>query len=584
MRSSLLHLTRICLTIIATAFLSSSINAQFIPISPYLNNVQEDALPYFFSPVEFAPLQTGALSDVARNFSDHPLAGINRNPASINSFESDGYFYADVKTLPSIDQQIIYEWQCVYCYYTVLPTNNKPRQIQEPFLTTAIFFKPIEDNSLWLGLSYQFLKFSEPFYQVNYAQNVPFDVARFAESSSIFQGEDYFDKTGHTPTLYAGYSLTDAIDLGIKVSYNIFSGSGNSISENFASLSDIDPYSTIYEQNSWRSTNYKHWDIEGGLNLRLSDRFKGALSLGFLTGNFRQTGNRIWTSDIYNDNPALADDFYSRESDHTLRNGFNRDGNTYYATAEFSWELDSESKLDFVYNVSNRIQDFASGEADMDFTFDETQTLNSENEELYMSNEVERHSVYESAGELNGWHHNLGTFITKHFGDGYTLTTGLQLQLQLYNENLARNIDILNTGYNIERVGDAPPVKTVYSTSNEFQSRIESNQSTLQGYLPLMLGKTFNQYLTLELGVLAQRQNTIVKRNLQGDGYGIWHYADTNHRVEHATSHYNAFASIAVSPTDNVSFRFLSFTDRRQIAFSQKLQAFRFRFTTEIAF
>lgn len=542
-----------------------------------LYSLNEDGLPYFFTPAEFAPLQAGTFNVVSRSVSQHPLAAINRNPAAINAFSGNGYFYADVKTLADVDYLV----RTNPCPPPELPAiclpyyreDNISRQVQEPFLSTALFFSPFENTPFWAGITYQFLKFSEPYYRTG--DIIPYGpgLNAGANTAQLFSEVDYFDKSGHSPALYAGYAFSDALSFGLKVNFNVYNGNGNSVSEHYGrtGTSDLSSHPQTFEHSYWRSGDYRHWDFSAGVNWNLNERITTGLSAGFLTGRFRQSGNEFTVSDFYQEDAHLVDYFYSMDMNSQNRNGFNRDANTYYSTATLNWQLTGRSQLNFTYSGSISQQDFNFGEALFSHRLIESNSLL--NDEWYYNYSLtENQQVMEGAGTTNNERHTAGLFFTRDFNYGFSLTTGLQLLV--FKENQDYMLDETSNHYykTIKQTGNAPEESMNNETFHEFSETVTERISLTSGYLPVIVTKSFNRFLTVDLGLQAHRQKLDSKHSI------------FSNRNEVGSTHFNAYGAVSVNPTHKMSIRFITFTDRRQVAHNGDMDSYRFRVVTEFHF
>lgn len=536
----------------------------------------EDGLPYFFTPAEFAPLQTGTFNVVSRSVSQHPLAAINRNPAAINTFSGNGYFYADVKTLADADYLV----QTNHCPPPGIPAiclpffneENISRQVQEPLLSTALFFRPFENAPFWAGFTYQLLKFSEPYYRTqDIIPHGPVLANAGVNREQLFGEADNFDKSGHSPALFAGYAFSDALSFGLKVNFNVYNGNGNSVSENFGRIGTVDPYPQAFEYSYWRSADYRHWDFSAGVNWNLNEHIATGFSAGFLTGRFRQAGNEFTVSDLYQEDAQLPDYFYSMDMNSQTRNGFNRDANTYYSTAALSWQLTGRSLLNFTYYGSISQQDFNFGEAHFSHRLIESNSLNYVNQWNYNYSLTDDQLVAEGAGTTKNGRHTAGLFLTREFNYGFSLTTGLQLLVFKENQDIVLDVTTNHYYKRINQTGSAPEEVTDNETLYEHSGTVAERFSLTSGYIPVIVSKSFNHFLTVDLGMQAHRQKLNRKYNA----------AD---RDELASTHFNAYGAVSVNPSEKMSIRFITFTDRRQVAHNGDMDSFRFRVVTEFHF
>jgi hypothetical protein len=347
-------------------------------------SVPIDNQPFFFQPSQISLYQMGALGDVMGQFSDHPLSEINRNPANLNRLNERSYLYADVKTL-SDETLKSYNSGCVNCIspaWIITPVEEN-RTVREPFLSVAYFMNPFDDSGWRFGMTYQLMSMSEPFYQIRANPYTYYD-NQFASASELpspppYDGKrDQFRIQGHFPSLYTGYEFSDRLSVGVKAGYNYYSGNGNQVTENFGNISDIAIPPQANEFSRQRDVIYSHWDFSAGIQVGLGTRSTAGVSLGYLTGAFDQENSEIYNQDYQNYDLNGDDYYYTNFSDWVERGGFERNGQTLYATADYTFKRDENTNFSLNYRISLSDQDFDFGSSAFRYSESENYFENNE--------------------------------------------------------------------------------------------------------------------------------------------------------------------------------------------------------------
>ncbi|WP_069130614.1 hypothetical protein [Rhodohalobacter halophilus] len=567
-------------------------------------SVPFDNQPFFFQPSQVSPYQMGVFSDVIGQFSDHPLSEINRNPANLNQLNERSYLYADFKTLPDETLKSYYSG-CVNCItpaWIITPTEEN-RTIREPFLLAAYFMNPIENSGWRLGLTYQLMSMSESFYQIRSNPYTYYDnqlaTGSALPSPSPYDGKrDQYRIQGHFPSFYTGYEFSEDLSIGLKVGYNYYSGNGNHVSENFGNISDIAIPPQANEFSRQRDVIYSHWDFSAGINAGLSDRSTVGVSIGYLTGAFDQKGSEIYNQ-AYENYDLNGDDFYyTNFSDWFERGGFERNGQTLYATADYTFGRDENSIYRLNYRVSFSDQDFDFGSSGYRFSESENYFENNEGELQFWISENEQSTLNSGAGSSELWQHRFSASYSRKLSNNFQLKSGFQINFDLDKESYTDLQQRLNSNYTYREEDGEPTNDQLYSSDNRTLNITQPANYRFTGQLPIIFGRSFGQHIYAELGVMGYYRSEIRKVN-QVVEYDNRYEVIENGEVEigvnqnqyvdelrrhHSSTMLNAFSSITFLPNDQLRIRLMTYSDRREINRISSVDAIRFQISAEIGF
>ncbi|MAO63445.1 MAG: hypothetical protein CL666_00440 [Balneola sp.] len=595
----------VTLLLLLPSALSIPVMAQNFYPGNYFYMVAEDDQSFFFEPSGFSPLQTGVFEDIAVSLSDHPLSAINRNPASVNQFSGKGYAYLDVKTLP--EENVRNYYGCEVCLmsqmaYIYLPEPT-PKRTQEPFLSTALFVNPLENERLILGVAYQFMQMKESYYRrVGY----PYGFTHLSDpgllsvdqQQSFLGGEDFFNKYGHFPTAYAGYRFSDDINVALKLSYNNYQGRGSMLSDNFGQM-DVAPYPQTNNFDRSRHINYSHWDLSAGLQLRLNSTMDAGFTAGFLTGDQGQTAREYYQQEYLNEaHPNYDDYYYNYDSNFSQRDGFNRTGQRLYGSLEYNWQQHESRVFRLTYRASRAFQDLGYGLTSSSAGSYESQTFRNSDEEVFRISEDLQSTYSDGAGDFTEWRNQGGFFLIQDLGNSTQLRTGFQVLHVSAEETVSEVYQRQYEEHTFERVNDGPLTESRYDREHMRELDVTQNKYEFTGHIPLILRRSFGDLFSVEAGVLGTHQRFIrtydqyfqyendyvtVQEGVMEAEQNESDYRD-NGRASDNWTHFNLYGSVVYSPFDQFQLRLMTFSDRRQINTVSNMDAFRFRVSAEIEF
>lgn len=265
---------------------------------------------FFFTPYTLVPFGIGTFRNSVAGVLDDPLINLGVNPSYLyrDSVQS-GYVYVDFRSARDVfDRSSFYHPYPVLAsraiessYFLPYPRFyvNTRREL-EPVLSTAFLFHPTEGalSNLSLGVTYQMISQDDKYYAIPqdiYKSVLGSDYlgVRSAAAENIpivdkFSGSDNIHQNGHFVSLFAGYEFDPSLKVGVKFGRVTFDRDGSYGSQNL--------WENYYSSNStslWRNVEarkqlYRHWEIIGGANYPLNEKYNLGITAGYLWGDADQ--------------------------------------------------------------------------------------------------------------------------------------------------------------------------------------------------------------------------------------------------------------------------------------------------------
>lgn len=486
--------------------------------------------------------------------------------------------------------------------YIYLPEPVAKRS-QEPFLSTALFFNPLENERLTLGVTYQYMQMKESYYRrIGYPYGFTHlsnpGLLNVDQQRPFVDGEDFFNKYGHFPTVYAGYRFSDRVDAALKISYNNYQGRGSMLSENFG-RADILPYPQTNNFDRNRLIDYSHWDLSAGLQLQLNSTMDAGFTAGFLTGDQGQTAREYYQQEYLNEShPNYDEYYYEYDNNFSQRDDFNRNGETVYGALEYNWQQHESRTFRLTYRVAGAFQDLGYGLVSSNTGSYESQTIRNSDEEIFRISEDAQYTYSDGSGDYTEWRNQGGLFLIQDLGNSTQLRTGFQALYVSAEEVVSEIYQRQYEEHTFERIDDGPLTETRYDRDHNREMDITQNRYEFTGHIPLILRRSFGDQFSVEAGVLGTHQR-FVRTYDQYHQYdndfvtveGGGTEAESNEsdsrydgRASDNWTHFNMYGSVTFSPVDQFQLRLMTFSDRRQINTVSNMDAFRFRVSAEIGF
>lgn len=564
--------------------------------------VQPDEQSFMFESAKVAPLQSGIFSEVMGQFGVHPLSAINRNPANIRNFSSDNYFYFDVRTRPK-KYESGYR-ACSLCSdfyptYIIPPVEKRQSNVQEPLISSALFFKPFEESSFKIGLAYQHLNVEETYYSMVSpgvtGGGVFFRLLNASNADNLLGSPNQMKKYGHFPTFYTGFELSEKLSFGLKAGYANYISNGYQISGDFGGANPRPNYEDGFypgvKTNNQRSVNYQHWDFSAGLNYNPNDHNSVGLSIGYLNGNFDQSARNQF---LY----VLVEEEQARSTkglfEFTDRQGFLRDGDRLYTDLSYTIDVSNTFTLTGLYQGSWTGQDLNYAGLLEAYSMEDVIRTNYYDYETFSDDNTESSGF----GETEIWDHSLAFIFSNYFSENFQIRTGVQLELYSRDE-VYTNIEDEQRMIESEEV-ESGSAREIYREFNLITTtEVEDDLDQFSMYLPVVLSKSFYETVIIEAGVMAHYRKLRVENigtfSYEGKGFEI-----VNGNVDQQEPFYrpepiaethtfsqtkmNAFGSIIIVPSKQFSLRLMGYSDRRTLGESISVDSFRLQISAEIKF
>jgi len=261
-------------------------------------------------------------------------------------------------------------------YYPRLYVNT--RRELEPVFSGAVIARPLPSlsNDLYIGATYQMIMQDEKYYDI--PQDIYRAVAGYdysgreaAAAANIpivdkYSGMDNMHETGQFASGFVRFGLPFGLDVGAKISRVIFSRSGSFGSTN---LWQYSPYSTgtsLWSNLEARDQDYAHWDVGGGIGLRINERLTLGVTGGYLWGNATQALHSN-DSSFYASSSASYNSYYNR-SGNTLQE-WRHDGTTTYYGADLRAQLSPAVMFTFYYQNQRANVDIGLGSNVLDTSY-----------------------------------------------------------------------------------------------------------------------------------------------------------------------------------------------------------------------
>jgi len=299
--------------------------------------------------------------DVSVGLIDDPFLDLYMNPAHLPNLQNKSVLYWDFRSDKSREPLTRYPIPFVDVALFAPPDPRWPtqtRQEAEPFFSFGVLTNPLRNlvKDFYLGGTYQLTHRKERFYSVPnwiYYGRYGYDAFNEAMGTSNvpiidrYTGTDEMMTTSHAFALYAGYKVVEAVDIGVSLD-GIFQSRDGSYGSSYE-----DPYSSTWQSKSLhsegRDQDYHHLDLAGGLCYHMSTETAFGIKAGILSGSADQKYHLIDSSRYdYYSGTDWNHSFYQSMTHQT----WNHDGNTWYASADWSQKIDDQKSVQFFYRYS----------------------------------------------------------------------------------------------------------------------------------------------------------------------------------------------------------------------------------------
>jgi hypothetical protein len=409
---------------------------------------------FFFVPSSLNPYGIGSFKSTSPGLLNDPLVNLSFNPALIHTDSArSGYLYIDfrsAKTLTEESPNYIMPWMS-YATSDAMYSPSYPwvylnsRRELEPVFSGAYIGSPL--TGLVLGASYQLMLQDEKYYDVpqgiyrsvngsDYAGN------KAAASSSLpiidrYNGEDKMHQTGHFISAFSKYEIPSLGSLGLKIGRVLFDRSGSVGSSNLWDSPYYGSSTSLYFNMETRSQNYNHWEVTGGVDIILSEKFSLGATVGWLWGRAEQTQNNDDSSD-YNYSSTSYGSYY-------ISSGKNyqswvHDGNTSILGLNAKLRTSEKQTLQFIYQRIKSTIDIDLGTTIQDTSFS-TYSYSDINNNIYSSTSYSYlRDNRTGSGEQTSIKNRFQLSLQWQLDERTNLAFGLQLEMQKKEINTSESV------------------------------------------------------------------------------------------------------------------------------------------------
>lgn len=270
---------------------------------------------FYFAPAHLIPYGLGAFAGTTPGLLRDPLLDLVLNPAHLrlDSLDNDLMVYTDLRASRNMQSRDAYVLPTYRTMDAMTSSIYRPfpamflstRKVLEPVFSGAVILRPLRDvvPELILGGTYQLMLQDEKYY------DIPSDIYRSVMGADYtgrsaaavsdmpvidrYSGDDNMHQSGHFISLFARYAFSPSIEAGVKVGRVLHERNGAYGSTNLWNSYYASQYTSLWSNREKRDQEYQHWEVAGGVMVRLSDRVTLGVSGGRLTG----TGTQALTNE-----------------------------------------------------------------------------------------------------------------------------------------------------------------------------------------------------------------------------------------------------------------------------------------------
>jgi hypothetical protein len=312
--------------------------------------------------------------DVAPGLIDDPFLNLYINPANFQYSDSSYTllyldFRGDRTEEPILKNGIypLFGYRDLYYPYIAPDPRwlSQTRSEPEPIVSFGLLTTPLSEvtNKLVLGFTYQLIHKEEPYYTVPYSiYNSRYGYDSFGgyiESSfdnvpveDRYSGADEMSNEGHLYSAYLGYQVSEDLSLGLGLNgvMHIRDGMyGDSYNDEFG---DTDNRQWRNSSLQERTQEYDHFDLNVGINYKLTHKLKVGVKAGQLYGeaNQKYVSTRSYFSQ--NNTPNVSDEWSYYFSDAITNQNWKHKGDTKYIGFNFKRKINDSKTLSGYYRYS----------------------------------------------------------------------------------------------------------------------------------------------------------------------------------------------------------------------------------------
>jgi len=351
--------------------------------------------------------------DVAPGLFDDSFLNLYINPANFQYSDSAStLLYIDFRgdrTEEPILQNSYSPWFGIRSpFYCCMPPDprwlTQTRSEPEPIVSFGLITSPLPEvtNKLMFGFTYQLIHKEEPYYSTPYSI---YDLrygynsfgAKMYEDVPVedrYSGSDEMSNEGHLYSAFLGYQLYDDLNFGLGVNGVIHSRDGkygDSYNDEYGNTDNRE-----WSNSSWqeREQGYDHFDMNLGINYKLTSKLNVGVKTGQLNGDAEQT--YISTNSYFSqyDTPNVSEEWSQYFSEGETNQKWKHKGKTSYIGFNFKRQVSQSKTLSGYYRFSY---------ADIDVTTNSSIIDTSHNSSRYVSyydSTIRTHSGQSSTSDI----------------------------------------------------------------------------------------------------------------------------------------------------------------------------------------
>lgn len=419
--------------------------------------------------------------DVTPGLIDDPFLNLHLNPANIPTDSlRKNFLYVDFRGDRTEEEITGYAVPMPYYdmrSFAPIPPDprwyDQTRTEPEPLFSVGLIQYPFQ-SKLLIAASYQFIYKEEPYYQTPtwiynswygynpYGEKVADNVA--VPIVDRYAGEDQMLTDAHQLAVYAALPLTETLDVGFG-----FNGVQRETDGQYGQL-NADQYSTqnndewFNQYSTERNQKYTHFDLNVGGRYQIHDDLQLGLKLGYLQGDITQKLNKMDTSlyhyDYSSNISGEYDNWHHSYRYNTTAQKWDHDGESYYGTAQFNYQLSPTKRLGFYYNYTEKSIDLTNSSNIIDTS--------------YYAGEWESENNY---SYYNSWY----MLKDQRSGSGKTDQTRRQFMLSLRTRESHRAVIYLGLHFSSEetKTNTIEPVNVLNRSDNSGSYWWENSAGTI---------------------------------------------------------------------------------------------------------
>lgn len=335
---------------------------------------------FFFTSYRLTPFGMGTFRNSVSGLLDDPLLNLDLNPAYLyRDSAQSSYVYLDFRSAKEIrDSRNIYYPYPIFAVHSIDAARFVPfprfyvntRRELEPVVSAAYLLRPAEGvfSHMSLGVTYQLVSQDEKYYPIPqdiYKSVLGADYmgVRSAAAENIpivdkLSGTDNIHQEGHFVSLFAGYEIDPALQVGAKLGRVSFDRDGSYGSQNVWEYYYSTAGTSLWRNKEARSQSYGHWELTGGVNYTFAQKHSIGLSGGHLWGVADQLLTRD-DSSYYAYGPigSVTENWSVYSSSGVQRQTWNHDGKASLLGVDLRAEVSSVQLLQFHYQYARQNTD-----------------------------------------------------------------------------------------------------------------------------------------------------------------------------------------------------------------------------------